>query len=288
MEKHYCFAGVEITVRIPEPWMFSEERELAAFRVDAVKEPHVFSFQPVGKLSPPPEDFVLLLPGMRVYREKDCQVRYIGTVQDGWESAYIRAEFRDRHHTVQVKISESVTGIGVKTVLNSLGAEHLVAENGGFVFHCSYIEWEGKAILFTAPSGTGKSTQADLWHTCRGAQIINGDRAVVRVVDGVPVAEGIPYAGSSVYCKNNSLPIRAIVYLAQAKETAVRRIRGYEAFSRIWEGVSVNTWDARDMERVSAAVQETAGRTPVFYMPCTPDETAVKALEDALRKLDES
>jgi hypothetical protein len=171
-------------------------------------------------------------------------------------------------------------------VLNAIGAEHLIARAGGFIFHCAYIDIGGKAVLFTAPSGTGKSTQADLWQKYRNADIINGDRAAVRICDGVPTACGIPFAGSSQYCKNRDLPIAAIVYLSQAPENTLRSMKGYEAFLRIWEGVSVNTWDKTDLELVSAAVQTLAAQVPVFHLSCTPDESAVLTLEAALRKLE--
>ena len=62
-------------------------------------------------------------------------------------------------------------------------------------------------------------------------------------------------------------------------------LRGYEAFSRIWEGISVNTWDREDMEKATDTVMEVAKRIPVYHMPCTPDEAAVEALEQELRKL---
>ena len=80
------------------------------------------------------------------------------------------------------------------------------------------------------------------------------------------------------------LPLEAIVYLGQAPVTTIRRMRGYEAFSRIWEGVSVNTWDKTDMELVSHVVQRIAQQVPVFHMPCTPDESAVDVLEQELKK----
>ncbi len=284
MKKHYSFAGVEVSVDIAEGWAYEDERHLAPFRVDQVTEPHVFHFQPVDSLSAPNANFEVLIPGMRVYRSGENYVRYIGTVDSGWESAYIRAEYGEKEHFVQVKIREPITRIGVKTVLNALAAEHLVAENGGFIFHCSYIDHHGKAILFTAPSGTGKSTQAELWRTHRGAEILNGDRAAVCVKDGMLVAAGIPFSGSSTYSLNRTLPIAAIVYLSQAPKTSIRKLRGVEAFSRIWEGVSVNTWAKADVERVADAVRQTVMEIPVYHLACTPDESAVNALEAALRK----
>lgn len=284
MEKYYRFAGVEVAVCIPDEWMYPDDRQLAPFRISRAETPHIFYFEPVERLAAPSGLLEVLIPGVRVYREGAACIRYIGTVENSWEDAYIQATHGAVETHVQVKIDERLSCIGVKTVLNAMGAEHLIAQNHGFIFHCAYIEHNGKAILFTAPSETGKSTQAELWHKYRGAEIINGDRAAIRLVGDTLMAEGIPFAGSSQYCKNRSLPIEAIVYLGQAPKTTIRKLRGYEAFSRIWEGVSVNTWDKEDMEMVSGVVQKVAERIPIYHMPCTTDENALIALEEVLRK----
>ena len=176
--------------------------------------------------------------------------------------------------------------IGTKTVLNAIDVQHLLAQVQGVILHCSYIEYEGKAILFTAPSGTGKSTQAELWKNLRGAEIVNGDRAALRLVEGKILAEGIPFAGSSNYCKNCSLEVEAIIYLGQATETSIERLKGYQAFSKIWEGVSVDTKDRSDVEKVSELISKVVGDIPVFYLRCTPDETAVNTLENALKEME--
>ena len=287
MEKHYYFAGVEVTVSIPDVAMYEEERHLEAFRVEQATDPHRFEFEAADEMLPPAGQFVANPPSVRIYRDGEKEIRYLGSTSEFWEKAYLQVESNGKAHRVRYLKSQFPERIASRMLLNCMGAEHLIARAGGFIFHCSYIERNGEAILFTAPSGTGKSTQADLWQEYRGVEIVNGDRAAIRLVDGKLMAEGIPFAGSSQYCKNRSLPIRAIVYLAQAKENSIRKLRGYEAFSRIWEGVSVNTWDKEDMELVSAAVQKVARQIPVFYMPCTPDEQAVKTLEEALRKLEE-
>lgn len=277
--RFYRFAGLEFQVEMAADIVYQDERHLAPFAVDDASAPHRFSFEFVEKLPEPEGREIARQPNYTLYALNGSQVRYIGG-----RDPYLRAEHRDReHHVLALKNRYSGT-IGVKTVLECLGVEHLIARNHGFIFHCSYIDHNGKAILFTAPSETGKSTQADLWNQHRGAEIINGDRAAVRLADGRILAEAIPFSGSSRHCKNRSLPIEAIVYLGQAPVTSIRKLRGYEAFARIWEGVSVNTWDKTDMEQVSAVVQKIATQIPVFHLPCTPDESAVTALEEELRK----
>ena len=279
MQKRYRFAGLEFQIEMPEDCAYKDEWNLAFFRTDAVQDPHRCWFEYVDELTVPSGNCCLKQPNFEQYLSPTGHVRYLGGVH-----RYIRAEHNEKEHFVQIKRNAYTNVIGVKTVLESLEIEHLIARNNGFIFHCSYIDHNGKAILFTAPSETGKSTQAELWKALRGAEIINGDRAAVRLAEGVLLAEGIPFAGSSQYCKNRSLPIEAIVYLGQAPTTSIRIVRGYEAFSKIWEGVSVNTWDKKDMELVSAVVQQVAERIPIYHLPCTPDESAVIALEEALRK----
>ena len=200
MEKYYRFAGVEVTICIPDQWMYEEDRQLAPFRVAQVCDPHIFSFELVDSISEPVGTLEAVVDGARIYRNGNCYVRYIGSVQEDWKLGYARAEYGDKQHFVQVRRNEFSNRIPVKTVLNSLGLEHLTAMEGGFVFHCSFVARDNGAILFTAPSGTGKSTQADLWRDFRNAEIINGDRAAVCVKEGRVFAEGIPFSGSSSHC----------------------------------------------------------------------------------------
>lgn len=285
MERYYRFAGLEFSVSMPADMMYENEYRMAPFRVDRATDPHRFSFHRVDALTPPEGICLKQQPDFCVYAEQGKQVRYIGTVQQSWENAFLRAVHDGRQHDVQLLAERFPKRVGTRTVLESMAAEHLIVRNGGFIFHCSYIDRGGRAVLFTAPSETGKSTQAELWHTYRGAEIINGDRAAARIVDGKVIAEGIPFAGSSQYCVNRTLPVEAIVYLGQAPVTTIRKLRGYEAFSRIWEGISVNTWDRKDLELASDTVKRIAETVPVYHLPCTPDEDAVAVLERELRKL---
>lgn len=284
MTQYYHFAGICVAVSMPVELFYEDAYRLTPFQTDERKPDYTFSFEQTEQLSAPEGKIVTDQPGMHCYAAADHSIRYIGVYTNTWSDASVRVEYRGNICRAEVKPSKYGTHVPIKHVLAAMAAEHLIARNDGFVFHCSYIEHNGKAILFTAPSQTGKSTQAELWSNHRGARIINGDRAAVREVGGVLMAEGIPFAGSSKYCVNRSLPIEAIVYLGQAPRTSIRKMTGYEAFSRIWEGISVNTWDKEDMERVSAVVQQVAARIPVYHMPCTPDESAVIALEEALRK----
>ena len=60
-------------------------------------------------------------------------------------------------------------------MLQALELFHLLLLEGGAVLHASYILVRGRAILFSGPSGVGKSTQANLWAQYRSAEVINGE-----------------------------------------------------------------------------------------------------------------
>ena len=109
-------------------------------------------------------------------------------------------------------------------ICDLIGLETLLMRYGGLMLHAAFVRWQEKGILFTAPSGTGKSTQADLWANYEEAEILNGDRAGLRCIDGRWTAFGLPLAGSSYIYRNESAPADIIVVLRQSPENRFRRL----------------------------------------------------------------
>ena len=282
MENLYRFAGLEFALRLPGGKDLAGARALDPFAVDAVTSPHCFDFVLVDKLSALQGLLVAETDSMQVYQQDDIQIRYQGPMDRGWQSAHLRATHQGDSHTVQLLRSQFSHGVGSHTVLNCLALEHLLAPRKGLLLHASFIAHRGRAILFTAPSGTGKSTQASLWERHRGAQILNGDRVCIRMEGRTPYACGIPYAGSSGICLDARLPIAAIVCLSQAPKTTIRPLGGFEGFRQVWEGCSVNTWDRADVAHISDTVMDVLQSVPVYHLACTPDESALIALEQML------
>lgn len=279
MKKYYSFAGVDVCVELPSEKAYTQERQLSPFHTESLQDPHYYRFEIVQTLDPPAGESVE--GENQLWRDGETVVRYMGAPSE----PYMRAEHNGREHSIQLREKDYPREIGVKTVLNALLVEHLAVEAGSVLLHCAYIDAGGQGILFTAPSGTGKSTQAELWRKFRDAEIINGDRAAIRFYEGEALAMGIPFCGSSTYCENRTLPLRAIVYLGQAPETTIRSVKGFAAFRRIWEGCSVNSWDRNNVEKATEILMNILDRVPVFLLNCTPDESAVLALERALQEV---
>ena len=104
------------------------------------------------------------------------------------------------------------------------------------ILHASFVSTRYGGLLFSGVSGIGKSTQADLWQRYEGAELLNGDRTVLRRMDGVWTAFGSPYAGSSNCFVNESRPVRAIVLLSQGSACSLRRLSPAAAFRGLYAG----------------------------------------------------
>lgn len=224
--------------------------------------------------------------GTLVYDGEDRQIYLDGdrllAYQGERKCPYLRAIRKGEDGILEFLAEKMPQGITGKQLLNAIDLPHLLTIHDAFLLHASFVEHDGGAILFTAPSETGKSTQARLWCDHAGAELINGDRAAVRILDQGVMACGTPFAGSSDVRKNRVLPLKAIVYLTQAPENAVTRLRGVRAFRRVWEGCTVNTWDRDDLEKATKTVSEVISRVPVYHLACTPDQRAVEALKHTM------
>ena len=163
-----------------------------------------------------------------------------------------------------------------------IGLETLLMRYGSLMLHAAFIRWQEKGILFTAPSGTGKSTQADLWEKYEGAEILNGDRAGLRCIEGCWTAFGLPLAGSSYIYRNESAPADTIVVLRQSPENRIRRLGPAEAFRYLYPEVTVHQWHRPSAEKAVSLLMDLISQAPVFLLECRPDEEAVRLLKETI------
>lgn len=154
------------------------------------------------------------------------------------------------------------------------------------ILHSSYIIHEGNAILFTAPSGVGKSTQANLWERYKGAEIINGDRSIIKEKNGIVYAHGLPFSGSSQICKNKNAPIKAIVLLEQGSEDKIYDLKPSYTLKFLLSQVAVNRWDKSEILKVMELIENIIGKVPIIKLSCLPDEGAVDILDNYLSELE--
>lgn len=197
---------------------------------------------------------------------------------------YLYSENEKADITLSIpKEMEAEHEIFVRTnIWNYLAFEDVLINHQAFILHSSFISWQNNGILFTAPSGTGKSTQADLWKKYEDADIYNGDRTIIRKIDGKYYGFGSPYAGSSGIYRNESAPIKAIIVIEQGPDNVIRRLRGREAFLPLFRETLMNTWNKEYMEKMTDLLMDAACQIPVYHLFCRPDQDAVNTVKNEI------
>ena len=165
-----------------------------------------------------------------------------------------------------------------------LGFESILIHRNRLCLHASCVDTPLGGLLFSGPSGIGKSTQADQWVNYRGAEQINGDRPILSKDGGGWLAWGSPYAGSSKCHVNKNCPVSAIIMLQQDKTCHLQRLSLPEAFRAVWSGLTLHSWDKACVEKALDLTMDLIGTVPVFRFACTPDLAAVEFLERELGK----
>lgn len=143
-----------------------------------------------------------------------------------------------------------------------------------FVFHGAAIEYNGKAYLFTAPSGTGKTTHINLWKQYLGdkVDIINGDKPIIYVGDKSTVY-GTPWAGKEGYQRNASAPLKAVCIIKQSKTNSITRLEKGDAVNHLMRQVYLPQ-DPIVLSKTLALLGKIIENTPVYILQCDISEQA--------------
>lgn len=151
----------------------------------------------------------------------------------------------------------------------------------GFVLHASAVVVEGKAYLFSAPSGTGKSTHTALWleHFGDRAKILNDDKPAIRVVDDKIKVFGTPWSGKTALNLNIEAELAGICFLERANTNYIEELSKSEAIIRIFNQ-TLRPNVEKDMDLLLKTLDKVIVNTNVYKMGCTvSEEAAVMAYE---------
>lgn len=190
-------------------------------------------------------------------RKKDCAEKYRLYIPKGKEHEFIRA----------------------KNWSFYLAFEEMFMSKGRILLHASYVETEKGALLFSGPSGIGKSTQADLWEQCGSGKIINGDRTVLYEREEQIYASGSPYAGSSHIFLPYRSQVRAIIILKQGKENKAVRLKGRACVLPLLEESVFGFQDKKMRYNQAKLILKIAEEIPIYVYTCTRNPHAVKELQ---------
>ena len=161
--------------------------------------------------------------------------------------------------------------------------ERLVEKNI-LLFHSAAILVAGKAYLFTAPSGTGKSTHIKLWRKRFGKAvgIINGDKPLISVTPDEIRVWGTPWDGKEHWSANRSAPIAGICQIARGVENEICRVSPGEALSVLFSQTYRPTTEA-GMRKNVQLLAEISQRVPFWRLKCNMSTEAAEISYAAMR-----
>ncbi len=196
-------------------------------------------------------------------------------------------------------IEINVTGDYLKKMLKSFS--HLTADECAYIFageefhyslidfdcfrlHASAVVLDGRAFLFSAPSGTGKSTHTSLWCNYFGdarTYILNDDTPVIKREGDRFIAYGTPWSGTSPLNKNVGVPLESVAFLERSQENWIRLATHDEGVINIMTQ-TIKTSDQKCMEKLLSLLGTFLKEVPIFRMGCTISIQAVEMAHAAM------
>ena len=185
---------------------------------------------------------------------------------------------------ISADYSQAVYHVGSWTVdgepflceeLINMAVQCRLVRMGYLVVHAACVQIHDQAILFSAPSGTGKSTRAMLWVTEFGASLLSGDRPAIDPMRGT--ALGVPWDGKEgIHCKKE-LPIAAFNRLSRAEKTKLSCMTEKEKNAFLATQTFMPMWDPTLVGRAFSGIRQMIRNVPVYSLAC--DRTAEAARE---------
>jgi len=151
--------------------------------------------------------------------------------------------------------------------------------------HGSTVAVDGRAYLFTAKCGTGKSTHTRLWRQVFGehAVMVNDDKPFLKLTEAGVLACGSPWSGKHGLDTNITVPLQGICILDRGQENRIERICPAEALPMLLHQTYCPL-EPEKHSRFEELVSLLAQKTPVWHMYCTMDPRAAEISYSAMRQ----
>ena len=150
-----------------------------------------------------------------------------------------------------------------------------ILKHDGILLHSSCVVKNNKAYLFSAPSGTGKSTHTSLWlEEFKDAYILNDDKPAIIYKDNVLYAAGTPFSGKYDISRNQLVPIGGICFLERSAENWIKEIDKKQAIFEILNQTERIPYE-EDMNLILEHISNIVTNTKIYKLGCNISVDAV-------------
>lgn len=278
------FSGITVRFHVPDGTQFHEE--MLSLRCEDAEPDEEFTIRLLDKPLNPVGSVLYSNSGITEYETDAGRLRiYHALVEtDGCQVACLLCP--DGKNIMYYPASRWAFYASPLRLIHLIMPELLLMRHDGFLLHSSVVGYHGTSLLFSGASGAGKSTQAALWEKYMGADVVNGDRCLIRKIDGRFFGGGSPWSGTSGIYHPEFYPISAVVLPYKASENRIS-LMGASAFPLLLAQTVVNHWNSPFMEKLTQMYSELMVRVPVYRLDCRPDEEAVRLVHRTVFGKDE-
>lgn len=158
-------------------------------------------------------------------------------------------------------------------------------EFDGLMLHASAVVVDNKAYLFSAASGTGKSTHTNFWLELFGdrAYILNDDKPAVRILDDGIYAYGTPWSGKNDISANKKVKLQAICILKRDTINSIRRMDPQSAFLRIYHS-TIKKLSQEQILKSFDIINRLIKEIPIYELGCTATIDAARISYECMSK----
>ena len=153
----------------------------------------------------------------------------------------------------------------------------------GIMLHASAVVVEGKAYLFSADSGTGKSTHTALWMEKFGSDafILNDDKPALRREANGWIAYGTPWSGKHDISRNVGVPVAGIALLQRGDENVISRCNDASVIGTLLRQVN-KPKDPASRIKVLELIDMIIREIPIWRLSCNRELEAVEVAYSAM------
>ncbi len=156
--------------------------------------------------------------------------------------------------------------------------------HGMAAIHSASILYKDKAWLFSAPSGTGKSTHANLWKEYLQVPTINGDLNLLAMKDNIPVIHGIPWCGTSATFDTETHDLGGIILLRQSPCDRITELPTDEKQLLVSQRFISPSWTVELFEKGLTLAETVTNNCLVCRLNCTKEISAMETMKNRIDK----
>lgn len=210
----------------------------------------------------------------------ECEDRYILNFPESRE--IVECQMNKEGNLVRFHTYSQMSDEGKELLFHAIRNVFLykALKKGIVAIHSVSIDYKGKAWLFSASSGTGKSTHASLWNKLYDTPVINGDLNLLGMKDGKPAVFGLPWCGTSNTYSNKEYELGGIFLLKRNTSDFVEELSDSDRILLVQKRLISPSWDFEMTNKELDIVTELVKNIKVVVLNCTKNDEAARVMKE--------